>query len=75
MNGERPYWPAAPSQGHDVSTSVKELCESCWNADSSQRPTAQAIIEALALVIIQTVILPQVLQALPITSNVDVYAL
>jgi hypothetical protein len=49
MNGERPCWPIAPAQGHDVSAGVKELCESCWNPDPAQRPTAQAIVKALAL--------------------------
>jgi hypothetical protein len=71
MNGERPRWPLAPVQGHDVSAGVKELSESCWNSDPVQRPTAQAIVEVLARVIDQDDTLPLVLQSSPITSNAN----
>jgi hypothetical protein len=69
MNGERPCWPIAPARGHDVSASIRELSESCWNSDPAQRPTAEAIVKALAVEIGQDVIVPQVLQPTPLTSN------
>jgi hypothetical protein len=75
MNGERPCWPTAPAQGHDVSASIKELSESCWNSDTAQRPTAQAIVEALALEVGQDDAAPQILPLPPIASNVGVSAL
>jgi hypothetical protein len=73
MNGERPCWPIAPSGGRQVS-GVKELSESCWNSDPAQRPTAQAIVEALTLVIDQNDTLPEVLRSSEIMSNADISA-
>jgi hypothetical protein len=75
MNGERPGWPIAPARGHDVSASIRELSESCWNSDPARRPTAEAIVKALALEIGQDVGVPQVLPPPPIASNVGVSAL
>jgi hypothetical protein len=75
MNGERPCWPTAPARGHDVSASIRELSESCWNSGPAQRPTAQAIVKAFALEVGQDVIVPQVLPLPPIASNVGVSAL
>jgi hypothetical protein len=75
MNGERPRWPIAPSQGHDVSAGVKELSESCWNSDPTRRPTAPEIVEALALEISQDVAVPQVLRSSPTASNPSTSAL
>jgi hypothetical protein len=69
MNGERPCWPIAPARGHDVSAGIKELCETCWNSDPTRRPTAQAIVTALALEIRQDVATPQALQSSPIAPN------
>jgi hypothetical protein len=74
VNGERPCWPIAPARGHDVSAGIRELSERCWNSDPAQRPTAEAIVKALALEISQDVIVPQVLQSSPITSNVSISA-
>jgi hypothetical protein len=67
--GERPCWPIAPARGHDVSAGIRELSERCWNSDPAGRPTAQAVVRALALEISQDVIVPQVLQPPPITLN------
>jgi hypothetical protein len=75
LNGERPRWSVAPAQVHDVSSGVKELSESCWNSDPARRPTAQEIVEALAVEISQDVIVPQVLQSSPIISNTGISAL
>jgi hypothetical protein len=75
MNGERPCWPIYPARGHDVSPGIRELSEICWNSDPARRPTAQAIVKALALEIGRDVTVPQVLQPPPITSNVGISAL
>jgi hypothetical protein len=75
MNGERPCWPIASAQGYDVSDSIRELSESCWNSDPAQRPTAEAIVKALAVEIGQDVMVPQVLQPPPLTSNASISAL
>jgi hypothetical protein len=72
LNGERPRWPLAPAQGYDVSAGVKELSESCWNSHPAQRPTAQAIVEALSHEVSQDDIQPQICQSSPITSNINV---
>jgi hypothetical protein len=72
--GERPSWPITPAQGHDVSAGVKDLSERCWNSDPAQRPTAQAIVKALALEISQDFIVPQVLPPPPIASNMGTSA-
>jgi hypothetical protein len=75
MNGERPCWPIASAQGYDVSDSIRELSESCWNFDPARRPTAEAIVKALAVEIGQDVMVPQVLQSPPLTSNASISAL
>jgi hypothetical protein len=76
MNGERPCWPTAPAGGHDVSTGVRELSERCWSSDPAKRPTAQAIVEALALEISQDTAMPQVLQPpQPISSTISASSL
>jgi hypothetical protein len=75
INGERPCWPAAPARGHDVSIGMRVLSESCWNSDPARRPTAQAIIKALTVEISQEVIMPQVLQSSPTTSNISISTL
>jgi serine/threonine protein kinase len=75
INGERPCWPIAPARGHDVSAGIRELSERCWNSDPARRPTAEAIVESLALEISRDVIVPQVLQPPPIASNVGISAL
>jgi hypothetical protein len=75
INGERPCWPIAPARGHDVSAGIRELSESCWNPDPARRPTAQAIVKALALETSQGAITPQAPQSSPITSNVSIAAL
>jgi hypothetical protein len=75
MNGERPCWPTAPARGHDVSAGIRDLSESCWNPDPTRRPTAEAIVKTLAVEIGQDVIVPQVLQPRPLTSNASVSAL
>jgi hypothetical protein len=74
INGERPCWPEAPAQGYDVSASVKELSENCWNSDPARRPTAQAIVKALALETSHNVLISQVQQSLSMTSSVSVSA-
>jgi hypothetical protein len=75
MNGERPCWPTAPARGHDVSAGIRDLSESCWNSDPARRPTAEAIVKALAVEIRQDAIVPQVMQPPPLISNAGVSAL
>jgi serine/threonine protein kinase len=75
MDGEQPCWPDAPSQGYEVSSSVKQLSKICWNSDPARRPTAEVIVKALAFEIGQDVIVPQVPQPPPLTSNAGISAL
>jgi hypothetical protein len=58
-----------------LDTSIRELSESCWNSNPAQRPTAEAIVKVLAVEIGQDVMVPQVLQSPPLTSNASISAL